>query len=191
MDSKGRRKPFFVKIAPDLTVTQVNDVIDVVLDNGLTGIIATNTTSNDQIKAKYGRSGEMGGISGADPDYRRISTEKIAYIRRAVGNDLVIIGVGGVRDTATALEKIFAGATLLQVVTAIGFEGPSVAGKINRGLVKYMEQEGINNITELVGRHVDNTPPPSRTYIFPSLSPTCTIFESTKQRNSVEEQNGD
>jgi dihydroorotate dehydrogenase len=64
---------------------------------------------------------------------------------------LEIIGVGGIKDTETALEKIKAGAKLLQIVTAIRGEGTTVAGRINRGLVEYMETEGIKNLSEIVG----------------------------------------
>ena len=156
MDVKGCRKPLFVKIAPDLTSTSVDDVIDVVLNNGLTGIIATNTTNSGDIKERYGRSAnEMGGISGDDQEYRDMATAKVAHIRRVAGDSLEIIGVGGIKDTATALEKIKAGARAIQVVTAIRGEGPSVAAKINRGLVEYMQQEGISHINDLVGLDVD------------------------------------
>lgn len=156
MDRKGARKPLFVKIAPDLTNTAVDDVIDVVLGHGLTGIIATNSTNKGQIKEKYGRSShEMGGISGNDPEFRRMATEKVAHIRKVAGASLEIIGLGGVKDTATALEKIKSGARLIQVVTAIREEGTSLPGKINRGLVEYMEREGVNHLNEIVGSDVD------------------------------------
>jgi len=155
MDLKGRRKPLFVKISPDLTDIAVDDVIQVVLDNRLTGIIATNTTDNDQIKKRYGKAGEMGGISGDNPDFRRMATEKVAHIRRVAGDSLEIIGVGGIKDATTALEKIKSGARLIQVVTAIRGEGTTLPGKINRGLVEYMEQEGIDHLNELVGSDVD------------------------------------
>ncbi|MDP3994572.1 MAG: quinone-dependent dihydroorotate dehydrogenase [bacterium] len=153
MDSKGGRKPLFVKIAPDLTNTAVDDVIQVVLDNGLTGIIATNTTDSGRLKAKYGRKGEMGGISGDNPDFRRMATGKIAHIRKVAGDSLEIIGVGGVKNTATALEKIRSGAKLIQVVTAIRGEGLALPGKINRGLVEYLEKEGISRLSEIVGTY--------------------------------------
>lgn len=153
MDEIGGRKPLFVKIAPDLTNDAVNDVIRVAKDNNLTGIIATNTTNNVDIKARYGEiwREKSGGLSGDDPDYRKMATEKVAHIYKEAGGDLEIIGVGGVKDWQTALEKIQAGATMVQVVTAIRGEGPSVASKINRGLVAFMEREGIRNISELVG----------------------------------------
>jgi dihydroorotate dehydrogenase len=153
MDQMGGRKPLFVKIAPELTSEAVNDVIEVVIDNELTGIVATNTTEDAQIKAKYGDmwKNATGGLSGNDEDYRRMSTEKISHIYREAGDRLEIIGVGGIKDAATALEKIKAGAKLLQIVTAIRGEGTTVAGRINRGLVDYMERENIKNLGEIIG----------------------------------------
>ncbi len=146
-------KPVFVKIAPDLTNQAVDDVIKVVMDNGLAGIIATNTTNNPSIKAKYGSEWENqdGGVSGDDGDFRMISTIKIEHIYKQVGDKIDIIGVGGIKDTETALEKIRAGAKALQIVTGLRGEGPSIAYKINYGLVKYMIDEGVDNLTELVG----------------------------------------
>jgi dihydroorotate dehydrogenase len=156
MDLRGRRKPLFVKIAPDLSDEAVDVVIQVVLDNGLTGIIATNTTNRGDLKEKYGRSAdEMGGISGDDEEFRRMATQKVAHIRKVAGDSLEIIGVGGIKDTETAVEKIRAGARLIQVVTAIRGVGTSLPGRINRGLVEYMERKGIKNINELVGKDED------------------------------------
>jgi dihydroorotate dehydrogenase len=153
MDEMGVRKPLFVKVAPELTYEAINDVIEVAIDNGLTGIIAANTTEDAEIKAKYGERWRnvTGGVSGNDDDYRKMATEKISHIYREAGDRLEIIGVGGIKDTETALEKVKAGAKLLQIVTAIRGEGPTVAGRINRGIVEYMEKEGIKNISEIVG----------------------------------------
>lgn len=153
MESRGGRKPLFVKIAPELSLEAVDDVIEVVLAHGLTGIIATNTTTSPEIKATYGERwrNEAGGVSGDDPTFRAMATAKVAHIYRATKGSISIIGVGGVKDAPTALEKIRAGATLVQVVTAIRGEGTSVAGRINRGLVAYMEKEGVHTMSELVG----------------------------------------
>lgn len=147
------RKSLFVKIAPDLTLGAVDDVIQVAIDNSLLGLIAANTTINSDIKGKYGEEwrNAPGGLSGDDEDFRRMSTAMIAHIYKQAGHKLEIIGVGGVKDTQTALEKIKAGAKALQVVTAIRGEGPGVAKKINQGLVNYLEKEGVKNIGELVG----------------------------------------
>ena len=156
MDRMGGRKPLFVKIAPELSRGALDDVIDVVLDYGLTGIIATNTTIDPDIKARYGERwrNEAGGLSGDDADFRRMATEKVAHIYRETKGRIDIIGVGGVKDAQTALEKIKAGAKVVQVVAGIRGEGTALPGRINRGIVDYMEKEGIKNINELVGNDV-------------------------------------
>jgi dihydroorotate dehydrogenase len=156
MDDMGGRKPLFVKIAPELTDHALNDVIAVVTDNGLTGIIATNTITSSDIKAQYGERwrNEPGGLSGDNPDFRRMATEKVARIYRETAGRVEIIGVGGVKDAETALEKIKAGAKVVQVVTGIRGEGTALPGRINRGIVRYMEKEGIKSINEIRGTNV-------------------------------------
>lgn len=153
MDEMGERKPLFVKIAPELTNEAVNDVIGVVIDNGLTGIIATNTTVSPELKAKYGERwrNEAGGLSGDNPNFRRMATEKVAHIYKETNGAIEIIGVGGVKDTKTALEKIKAGAKIVQVVTGIRGEGTTLPGRINRGLAEWMDRERVKNISEVVG----------------------------------------
>jgi len=153
MDERGERKPLFVKIAPELSDEAVNDVIEVVVDNGLTGIIATNTTVSPDLKAKYGEQwrNEPGGLAGDDPEYRRMTTEKIAHIYREAGGRLEIIGVGGVKTSYTALEKIMAGAKVVQVVTGIRGEGTTLPGRINRGIIDSMDRKGVKDLSELVG----------------------------------------
>ncbi len=153
MDEKGGRKPLFVKIAPELTLEAVDEVIQVALDHHLAGIIASNTTISPEIKAKYGARwrDEAGGISGDDAEYRDMATAQVAHIWRQTRGGLDIIGVGGVKDAWTALEKIRAGAKLVQVVTGIRGEGTALPGRINRGIVAYMEKAGVKTISELVG----------------------------------------
>lgn len=156
MDELGERKPTFVKIDPDLTDEAVDDVIRVVADNSLTGIIATNTTIRPDLKAKYGEQwrDQAGGLSGNDPEFRDLATQKVAHIYRETAGQMEIIGVGGVRDTATALEKITAGAKVVQIVTGIRGEGPTLPGRINDGLVAYMQKEGITGLDEIRGSAV-------------------------------------
>jgi dihydroorotate dehydrogenase len=153
MEQLGGRKPLFVKIAPELSHGAIDDVIQVVLENHLTGIIATNTTINPDIKAKYGERwrNEAGGLSGDDSDYRAMATAIVAHIYRATQGKLIIMGVGGVKDTDTALAKIKAGATLVQVVTGIRGEGTSLPGRINCGILDYMKQHDVKHVSELVG----------------------------------------
>lgn len=155
MEAMGGKKPTFIKIAPDLTNEAVNDVIEVVADNGLTGIIATNTTIRQDLKAEYGEKwrNEAGGLSGDNAEFRKMATEKIAHIYRETGGKMEIVGIGGVKDVATTLEKMQAGAKIVQIVTAIRGEGPTLPGRINRGLVDWMEREGVENINEIVGAY--------------------------------------
>ncbi len=151
MDKLGERKPVFIKIAPDLPTEDVDDVIEVVLDNRLTGIIATNTTNNVDIKAKYGYGDQAGGLSGNDEEYRKMATETVRHIYKITNGGLEIIGVGGVNSAQTALEKIQAGARVVQVVTGIREVGPTLPGRINRGLVDWMDNHGIKHLNEIIG----------------------------------------
>jgi len=156
MDKLGGRKPLFVKVAPlgDIDAKELDGVIEVAMDEGLTGIVAVNTTT--QLKEKYGRKGEMGGISGADKEYRRMALDTVAHIYRETRGELCVVGVGGIDSPETAVEMIRAGASAVQVVTGMRGRGPMVAGIINRGLVEYMEKEGISSVTEMVGaRSID------------------------------------
>jgi dihydroorotate dehydrogenase len=165
IEERGERKPLFIKIAPDnLTPDATNDIIRVVIDNRLSGIIATNTTVNSELKANYGEQwrSEMGGLAGDDPDFRRMSTEMVRHVYRETNGGVDIIGVGGVNDTASALEKIQAGAKVVQIVTGIRgslplhravFEQGKLPGRINRGIVDWMDQEGVSNISEIVGQN--------------------------------------
>ena len=153
MEEKGERKPLFVKVAPELTHPEMDDIIDVVRTNNLTGIIAVNTWANSDLKAKYGEKwrNQPGGLSGDDKEYRKLATDQVRYIYKKTQGKIVIIGVGAIKDATTALERIKAGASLVQVVVAIRGEGPSVAANINRGLLEYMQKHKIKNIQDLVG----------------------------------------
>lgn len=157
MNEMGGRKPLLVKIAPELTNEAVDDVIQVAMDNNLTGIIATNTVAEPEVKARYGERWRQvpGGLSGDDPVYRKMATDKVAYIHKATGGRMHVIGVGGVKNAATALEKIRAGASLVQVVTAIRGEGPTVAVRINQGIALWMRQNGVRTLDEIVGMDSD------------------------------------
>lgn len=160
MDACGQRKPVFVKASPDLSLDAALEMAHVVIDNGATGIIFGNTTSNDAIKNKYGRvlgDGRLrgrGGLSGDDHEFRKLSTNLIRHVYRETKGAIMLWGAGGVKDTDAALEKIFAGASALQIVTAIRGEGPRVASNINRGLVALIEAYGVKHVSELVGRSV-------------------------------------
>jgi dihydroorotate dehydrogenase len=144
--------PLLVKIAPDLSDGEIDDVLDAILATGFDGIIATNTTvSRDHLHPSPYATQE-GGLSG--PPLRRRATEVIRTIYRRTEGRLPIIGVGGVDGTQTALEKIQAGASLVQVYTGLIYRGPGLVREINRGLSRWMDRLGVTSSAELVGTAV-------------------------------------
>ena len=152
-DSAGTERPLFVKISPDLAKEVIDDVVRVVIDSGIAGVIATNTTDNSFVKGKYGAKWKNlpGGISGNDFEYKMLSTSIISHIYRTTGGQVDIIGAGGVCDTTSALEKLRAGAKAVQIVTGLRGEGLSVANSINRGLLRFMNKNGISELSEITG----------------------------------------
>lgn len=128
-------KPILLKIAPDLTQEQLDDVIEIVLETKLAGIIATNTTlSREGLKSSESLSGEMGGLSGRP--LRKRSTEVIAYLHQKSNGQIPIIGVGGIHSAEEAIEKLNAGACLIQLYTGFIYEGPGLIKKINQAILK-------------------------------------------------------
>ncbi len=139
---KPKPKPIVLKIAPDLNNHQLDDIIDICLEIGIDGIIATNTTiEREGLKTQKEKIKEIGagGLSGRA--IRKRSTEVIRYLHQKSGGHLPIIGVGGIFTPQDALEKLEAGASLLQVYTGYIYEGPSMLKKINMALVRQPLQE--------------------------------------------------
>lgn len=151
MDIFGKRKSLYVKIAPDLEMQPLADIIEIVLSQKISGIIASNTTIRSDLKSWYGWGEEAGGLAGDDPDYRQMVTRQVAFIRKNAGKNLSIIAAGGIKDARTALDKILAGANVVQIVSAIITNGPMVAREINQGLIIWMDENKVKNINELVG----------------------------------------
>jgi dihydroorotate dehydrogenase len=135
--SKPRRKPILLKIAPDLTNSQLDDIIDIVASTKIDGIVATNTTiAREPLtypKAEIEAIG-MGGLSGKPLSKR--STEVIAYLKTKSNNAFPVIGVGGIHSPEDAIEKIKAGADLIQLYTGFIYEGPALIKNINKEIVK-------------------------------------------------------
>ncbi|WP_125612168.1 quinone-dependent dihydroorotate dehydrogenase [Specibacter cremeus] len=136
-ESAGRHVPLLVKIAPDLSDGDIDDVAALALDMGLDGIIATNTTigrdglvSDPALVARHG----AGGLSGAPLKER--SLEVLRRLKAATGDRLVLIAVGGVETAADVQQRLDAGATLVQGYTAFLYDGPFWANRINKGLAK-------------------------------------------------------
>ena len=130
--NKNKSKPILLKIAPDLNNNQLLDIISIVKDTGLDGIIATNTTINrDNLKSL--NKNELGGLSGKPLTSR--STEVIKFISKNSNKTIPIIGVGGINTVADALEKFDAGADLIQIYTGFIYEGPNLIRSINKALL--------------------------------------------------------
>ncbi len=128
-------KPLLLKIAPDLTDGQLDDILDIARDTQLSGLIATNTTvSRAELQTADAQVAAMGagGLSGRP--LRKRATEVIRYLRNKGDKDLVIIGVGGIAGPEDALEKLRAGADLIQLYTGLVYEGPGLVKRINQGI---------------------------------------------------------
>ena len=145
-------KPVLLKIAPDMTNEQFDDVISVVREANIDGIIATNTTaSRDRLQTPAERIKEIGagGVSGQPLGER--ATEVVSYLYAASNGEIPIIGVGGISTAEQAYEKIRAGASMIQVYTGMVYEGPAIARKINKGLLELLKRDGFSHISEAVG----------------------------------------
>ncbi|VTZ60771.1 quinone-dependent dihydroorotate dehydrogenase [Sinorhizobium medicae] len=149
----GRRVPVFLKIAPDLTEEGMDDIAAEVLAQGLDGLIVSNTTLARARLRDRKQASEVGGLSGK-PLFEK-STAVLARMRRRVGPDLPIIGVGGVSSAETAAEKIRAGADLVQLYSCMVYEGPSLPGRIVRGLSALCDREKLASIREIRDSRVD------------------------------------
>lgn len=132
-----RRKPILLKISPDLSDSQLDEIIEVVIETKIDGIIATNTTISREGLKTSGKEVERagaGGVSGK-PLTRR-STEVIRYLSRKANKRFSIIGVGGIHSPEDAIEKLNAGADLIQLYTGFIYEGPCLIKKINTEILK-------------------------------------------------------
>ncbi|MGB1972065.1 MAG: quinone-dependent dihydroorotate dehydrogenase [Flavobacteriaceae bacterium] len=131
-DKKKQPKPILLKIAPDLSNEQLLDIIEIITTVKIDGVIATNTTLNREgLQSKNKK--EAGGLSGKPLSSR--STEVIRFLVEKSNNAFPIIGVGGIHSPEDALEKLNAGAALVQLYTGFVYEGPAVVKKINRTLL--------------------------------------------------------
>lgn len=151
-DASDRRPPVFVKIAPDLDNAALAELAAVALDSGIDGLIATNTTlSRDGLTSQH--RAQAGGLSG-QPLFDR-STRVLARLYRLTQGRLPIIGVGGIASVEEAWTKIAAGASAVQVYSALIYHGFSLAGQIARGIDQRLAAEGLSGVAELTGRDAD------------------------------------
>ncbi|MEQ9441117.1 MAG: quinone-dependent dihydroorotate dehydrogenase [Cyclobacteriaceae bacterium] len=147
-DLKPQPKPILLKIAPDLTTSQLDDILDICLTVPVDGIIATNTTiSREGLKTESNKIKKIGagGLSGCSIEKK--STEVIRYLHQKSEGKLPIIGVGGISSPQDALEKLQAGASLIQLYTGYIYEGPALVREINKTLLKHSKVPSTSNVT--------------------------------------------
>jgi dihydroorotate dehydrogenase len=141
-------KPVFVKIAPDMTDEQLEHTVHSIMSSGINGIIATNTTLSRDGLTHVNRN-EAGGLSGIP--LRERSTEVIRQVYKLTNGKLPIIGSGGIFTAQDAYDKIRAGASLVEVYTALIYKGPELLRELTDGLKECLRKDGFYNITEAIG----------------------------------------
>ena len=145
------RVPLLLKIAPDLDDSALDDIADAAFSAGLDGLIVSNTTIARPV-LKSARAKETGGLSGA-PLFVP-STRVLKEMRKRLGSKLALVGVGGVASGADAYAKIRAGATLVQLYTALAYEGPGLIGRIKRDLLLCLDRDGFARVSDAIGADV-------------------------------------
>ncbi len=148
-----KSKPIFLKIAPDLTGKELEDIAAAVLAHSIDGVIVSNTTLSRAGLKDASLAEETGGLSGK-PLFER-STIVLAKMRRLLGPKVTIVGVGGVSSAETALEKIRAGADLVQLYTGLIYGGPALPSEILRGMLKALEYERVHSVSALRDTKLD------------------------------------
>lgn len=140
--------PIFLKVAPDLEPQDVDAIARIGLEKGLGALIVSNTTiSREGLSSRH--AGETGGLSG-EP-LRVLALERLRDFRKATGGEIALVGVGGIATAEHAWERIKAGASLVQLYSAMVYHGPTLGEKITKGLLQIMEREGVSSIAEAVG----------------------------------------
>jgi dihydroorotate dehydrogenase len=150
LEQRGAKsKPILLKVAPDMMDEHMRDVVQLAAAEGISGVIATNTTLSRKGLTTHPHSKETGGLSGRPLTER--STAWVKEIYQEVGIQVPIIGVGGIFNGDDAYEKIRAGASLVQVYTGMIYEGPGVVKAINKRLAHLLKRDGFTNIRQVVG----------------------------------------
>ena len=142
-------KPLLLKIAPDLTTEDRADIAEVALASGLDGLIVSNTTIDRPASLRSAEAAQTGGLSGA-PLFEP-STRLLGEIYRLTGGKILLVGVGGIGSAEQAYAKIRAGASLLQLYSALVYGGPPLIASINRGLAALLKRDGFSTLAEAVG----------------------------------------
>jgi dihydroorotate dehydrogenase len=144
----ARRIPLLLKIAPDLDEQAMDDIATVVLDAGIDGLIVSNTTVDRPASLRSMHAREGGGLSGK-PLFEP-STRILRQMRRRLGSRLTLIGVGGIASGEDAYAKIRAGASLVQLYTALAYDGPGLLRRIKRELLDCLTRDGYAHLSDAV-----------------------------------------
>jgi dihydroorotate dehydrogenase len=140
--------PVFLKVAPDLEPADIDAIARIAIDKRLGALIVSNTTiSRPALRSRFAN--EAGGLSGAP--LRDLAQQRLRDFRLATGGSLPLVGVGGIATAEDAWARIRAGASLVQLYSAMVYEGPGIARRIAEGLADRLEREGFSNISEIVG----------------------------------------
>ncbi|MES2783765.1 MAG: quinone-dependent dihydroorotate dehydrogenase [Pseudomonadota bacterium] len=148
MAARIRATPVFLKVAPDLEPADIDDIVGVAISRGIAALIISNTTITRPALASR-HAGEAGGLSGVP--LRDMAQQRLADFRKASGGQLGLIGVGGISSASDAYARIRAGASLVQIYSALVYHGPGLARRINKQLERLLQADGFANITEAIG----------------------------------------
>jgi len=149
MGAMGKAKaPVFLKVAPDLEPADIDDIVDVAMEQKIAALIISNTTITRPDLKSNNRT-ETGGLSGAP--LKDLALQRLKDFRKASGGQIPLIGVGGIATAEDAYERICAGASLVQLYTAMIYEGPTIAAGMNCQLAKLLKRDGFASVTEAVG----------------------------------------
>ncbi len=145
-------KPIFIKLSPDLNYQVIDQLLNIISKHNVHGIVCSNLTKNRNNKMIIDTdSPQVGGFSGRVVG--ELSNDLISYVYKKTKGKYVIIGSGGVFNAEDAYIKIKLGASLIQLITGMIYEGPQLIGEINRGLVELLKRDGYKNISEAIGKN--------------------------------------
>ena len=148
MSVRTQGTPVFLKVAPDLQPADIDDIVAVAMSRGIAALIISNTTiSRPALLSRH--AGEAGGLSGAP--LRDMAQQRLVDFRKASGGQIPLIGVGGIATAQDAYARIRAGASLVQIYSALVYQGPGLARKINKLLDRLLRADGFGNITDAIG----------------------------------------
>jgi dihydroorotate dehydrogenase len=139
--------PLFLKLAPDLELSDIDVIVRLAMGKMAALIVSNTTVSRPSLRSKYAQ--ESGGLSGAP--LKALAQQRLVDFRRASGGAIPLIGVGGIASAEDAYARIRAGASLVQVYSALVYEGPGLARRINKGLVMLLKRDGFANVADAVG----------------------------------------